>query len=418
MAEKKKTRGRVAKSDKPTSKLSVKLKAKSEVKSNVVKPKVAKKVKAKATIKEPIKEVVVESPKAIKPIRVEKEKKEEEVIQFFKDSIVEPKQTIDENIMSDIKDPIIDSIESPTEPTTTSDSKGQSWSPFGDNIESKTYRTPPVASSAIADISEPMFAAPTYDEIIQEENAQVAEAAAEGQPDQPSSAFSNEALADGSAADNKGGAEHLAKTVMGVYKGLNGLLINKTKVSERDMLKKSEEYGFPIHQTAPVDATTRVSYSDVIESYNQQVDESLEYDDDFHAEAEPLMTQIFETKNIGMSPEQRLGFLFVQDIGMKLYMMKEMKDRVSDLTEYFATVHQKESGGSVEMQSRPEEDVRERRPDPIREEEPQMEAVEEDEPFQIEPQQEPSMLSREVTVEKHSNLTVNQSDLKVLDTDG
>lgn len=406
MAEKKKTRGRAAKVLKPKADLKGKLKDKTPKK--VVETKVEKP-----------KSKVLKVDKLRKP-KIEEEKNPKDVINFFKES-VEPNPSIEEKTipieketsMSDIVDPVIDAeTPTPLEPTTSASSKGQSWSPFGDNIESKTYRTPPVARDNIPEISEPMFAAPTYDEIMKEENEKNAETLIEGS-EAPTSAssFSNEALEDGSSKDNKGGAEHLAKTVMGVYKGLNGLLINKTKVSERDMIKKSDEHGFPIHQTAPVDANTRVSYSDVIESYNQQVDESLEYDDDFHAEAEPLMTEIFESKNIGMSPEQRLGFLFVQDIGMKLYMMKEMKDRVSDLTEYFATVHQKEQG-NVTMEARPnEEDTRQRRPDPVREEH-----IEEEKEPQEEAQH--SVLEADFTVDKHPNLTVNKADLKILDLDG
>ena len=144
-------------------------------------------------------------------------------------------------------------------------------------------------------------------------------------------------IEDADKKTKRAAAKHLATTVLGAYRELNNLAKKWVQVDEEKLMHKAALGNFnmdvlevQIPLTDDIIPKT-VSIKEFLDDLNESAEEVYEVTEEFENEARPLLIEIFMRKNWGLTPEQRLLSLFVQDSIPKISALVSFKIQVNQL---------------------------------------------------------------------------------------
>ena len=162
---------------------------------------------------------------------------------------------------------------------------GSSYNPFGESVEEKAYRTPQVATAeSIADIDEPAFVKPTYDDLVTA-NESVAQNNEDGEQTQEEKQgldrFSQDEIKELPNEDKEAAAEGLAQVMLGIYGFGCKSLGHLSKISDKKLKNLEAEGLLDTTMRVPIDRHTTASVRQIVDSMNAQADDAFEVTDDF-----------------------------------------------------------------------------------------------------------------------------------------
>lgn len=128
-----------------------------------------------------------------------------------------------------------------------------------------------------------------------------------------------------SKKETKAAAEHAADMAINVYEWIHQLGNSALQVSDRKLTKLQAEGQLNLNVMIQYDMGKTVTAGEFISEYNQQVSNMLVVSDEFKEEVKPLLVEIFTKRGIGLTVEQRLGFIVAKDLGTKLVMFMQQK---------------------------------------------------------------------------------------------
>lgn len=279
--------------------------------------------------------------------------------------VEEPIEEVEETIVEDTKEEVVEeTIEEPKEEvkeepkddiydlnSKSESNLGGSYNPFGESVEEKAYRTPEIASAqSIADIEEPSFQKPSYDDLVEaNENNN------EGNDEEPVEKtgldrFSQEEIKELPDADKEAAAEGLSQVVLGIYgmgcKQLGAL----TKISDKKLSKLESEDLIDTSMRVPIDKSTTASVRQIVDSINSQAEDAFEVTDDFKEKALPVMTSVFKKRGWGVTDEQNLLIMFGMDIAQKVTIVAQMRSAANYQLDAFMKMYQAQKGSSRPVQ--------------------------------------------------------------------
>ena len=240
------------------------------------------------------------------PEPVEKDIEKEKEVQDFVADGIEPSDKVD---ISDVdytkEEPKVEAPKSPI---------GQSYNPFAESVEEKAYRNVKVEESPmIQDIAEPVFEKPTFQDLVRENQDQVEEDGIGGSDDP----FAQDEVSELPDKQKEDAAKGLVEQTLNMYalgcKGLGSL----AKIKEKNVNRLAQEGAIDMNLRIPIDAYTSVSIPQVVQGFNNEIDDTFQVDDDFKDSVRPAMTRVFVKRGWGMTDEQQLLLAFGMDLAQK-----------------------------------------------------------------------------------------------------
>ena len=183
------------------------------------------------------------------------------------------------------------------------------YNPLGQNVEEKAYTKANIkVSGNIPDISEPVFAPPTLEELdLTEGEEQDAEDPVFGQQD----------LNDLPPKEKEQASAQLVELVLQGYSALHAFGQKFATINDQKLYEKQAKGEIDLSMHIPISETKSVGVVDFIESYNQEISETLSVDDEFKESVRPVMERIAAKKGYGLSDEQFLLVMFGKDVIQK-----------------------------------------------------------------------------------------------------
>ena len=227
---------------------------------------------------------------------------------------------------------------------TDSDSVGNSYNPFSENVVDRKYASPPIANNITDEIEEPSFRPPSYDDIMAERSSAESENITENNP----FLNPNPAVNEMDSQDQKIACEMLVDTCLEGYEQLHQLAQWSAKVSEEDLMEKQMQGKIDLHtQKVPISEDgEEVTLGEFLNTYNEQCTEALSYDKSFGEKVKPAMLRVFMKNGWGMSDGQYLGFMFGKDIVTKtsiVYSLKKSLNMTMTMIEKQYKIYKKEN---------------------------------------------------------------------------
>lgn len=338
----------------------------------------------------------------------------------------EPIEEVEETIVEGTKEEVVEeTIEEPKEESKVEQPKddiydlnsksesnlGGSYNPFGESVEEKAYRTPEIASAqSIADIEEPNFQKPSYDDLVEaNENNN------EGNDEEPVEKtgldrFSQEEIKELPDADKEAAAEGLSQVVLGIYgfgcKQLGAL----TKISDKKLSKLEDEDLIDTSMRVPIDKSTTASVRQIVDSINSQAEDAFEVTDEFKEKALPVMTSVFKKKGWGVTEEQNLLIMFGMDIAQKVTIVAQMRSAANYQLDAFMKMYDAQKGASRPVEFKASETTES--PSSMDTRPTASQVVPENDIVERPKKSEPSIVASE-----NPDLKVSESDLAQVDVD-
>lgn len=133
--------------------------------------------------------------------------------------------------------------------------------------------------------------------------------------------FHNPAYDNMSKKAQKESARKMAKTIVDAYENINNVIrdnIVKTDMSKLQMKAIKGEFDMDaLNVELPISDTETITVGEIIDETNQSAQEIFTCTPEFNEETEDLWTEVLKEKGLGMSPIQRLTWLYVEDLGKK-----------------------------------------------------------------------------------------------------
>jgi len=195
------------------------------------------------------------------------------------------------------------------------------YSPLDEPVKQRDYTTPNIDSSNLeAELEEPTFNAPNFDDFNSEE----------AEPNSFNPAIDN--------LDKKEQAyatEQMVDTVLDVY-GKAHLLANRvTKLKEDKIAKSMEDGEIDPSLQVPIDEQgNTLGLMEYVQEYNSQLSDAIKLEDDFVQKVKPPMIRVFQKKGLAMTDEQFLLFAFGSDIvtkGAMVYQLVKQNNKLIDM---------------------------------------------------------------------------------------
>ena len=290
---------------------------------------------------------------------------------------------------------------------------GSSYNPFGESVEEKAYRTPQVATAeSIADIDEPAFIKPTYDDLVTANEGVVQNNEDGEQPQEEKQGldrFSQDEIKELPNEDKEAAAEGLAQVMLGVYGFGCKQLGHLSKISDKKLKGLEAEGLLDTTMRVPIDRHTTASVRQIVDSMNTQADDAFEVTDEFKQKALPVMASVFQKRGWGVTEEQNLLIMFGMDIAQKVTIVAQMRSAANYQLEAFMKMYDTQQSSSRPVDfATPEGDV----PKP-KDTMPQASQVVEEEPkISKNAKAESSMVAND-----NPDIKVSEKDLAQLDVD-
>jgi hypothetical protein len=228
--------------------------------------------------------------------------------------------------------------------TTDSNSVGNSYNPFSENVIKREYSSPPIADNITNEIEEPSFRPPSYDDIMTERSSAENEKITENNPFLNPNPVVNEM----DSQDQKIACEMLVDTCLDGYEQLHQLAQWSAKVDEQDLMEKQMQGKIDLQtQKIPISEDgEEVTLGEFLNTYNEQCTEALSYDKSFGEKVRPAMIRVFTKNGWGMSDGQYLAFMFGKDIVTKtsiVYSLKKSLNMTMTMIEKQYKIYKKEN---------------------------------------------------------------------------
>ncbi|NJL75294.1 MAG: hypothetical protein HC892_09950 [Saprospiraceae bacterium] len=141
------------------------------------------------------------------------------------------------------------------------------------------------------------------------------------QPQQERGQVTNPDFKEMSPKAQKESARALAKTIVGAYANMNNIIrdhLVKTDINKLQTQALQGKFDMDVLTVElPMSETETIQVGEVIQQTNSGADEVFTCSDEFNEETEELWVEILKERGIGMTPIQRLTYLYVEDIGKK-----------------------------------------------------------------------------------------------------
>ena len=214
------------------------------------------------------------------------------------------------------------------------------FNPLGESVNEKSYTRPNVNISQDdldAPIPEPMFTPPNIS----------SNDGTNGQPKKEKNYEQfNPKMEELPKKDKKEGARYVAETIVGIYSFL-WEMANKSILFNENKLAKLEADGeIDLNMMLPVGDGQVVTIREFAEEYNRQNDGALKVSQEFMDEVLPVLTQILEKRGIGMTPEQKVLYLFAKDSIQKGLVLYQMMGIQREMLKFWREEKLTRSGGS------------------------------------------------------------------------
>lgn len=235
-------------------------------------------------------------------------------------------------------------VDTPKKQTTDSNSVGDSYNPFSENVIKRDYSSPPIADNITNDIDEPIFRPPSYDDIMTERSSAENEKISDNNPFLNPNPVVNEM----DSQDQKIACEMLVDTCLDGYEQLHQLAQWSAKVDEGELMEKQMQGKIDLQtQKIPISEDgEEVSLGEFLNTYNEQCTEALAYDKSFGEKVRPAMIRVFMKNGWGMSDGQYLAFMFGKDIVTKtsiVYSLKKSLNMTMTMIEKQYKIYKKEN---------------------------------------------------------------------------
>ena len=289
--------------------------------------------------------------------------------------------------------------------------EGPKYSPLGESVTEKEYRTPKVENSAsIGDIDEPYFERPTLDDLVQS-NAEDS-----GESDNP---FAQPEINEMSSVAQEESAKGLVEMSLNLYslgcKGMGGL----AKIPEKRLNKLIEEGAIDVGLRVPIDRYNTASVPEIVDNFNSEVGDAFVVSEEFKEEVRPIMTRVFVKNGWGMTDEQQLMMLFGMDIVQKGSVVLQMRKAAQFQLDTFMEMTDISNQRNAQFEaSQPAQEPDISQPQPGAEEvDESSEVVPEKENEEILESPIEDKIGASMTQKINNDIQVNQSDLDQVDVD-
>jgi hypothetical protein len=287
--------------------------------------------------------------------------------------------------------------------------EGTKYSPLGESVTEKEYRTPKVENTAsVGEIDEPYFERPTLDDLVQS-NAEDS-----GENDNP---FAQPEINEMSTAAQEESAKGLVEMSLNLYslgcKGMGSL----AKIPEKKLNKLVEEGTIDIGLRVPIDRYNTASVPEIVDNFNNEVGDAFVVSEEFKEEVRPIMTRVFVKNGWGMTDEQQLMMLFGMDIVQKGSVVLQMRKAAQFQLDTFMEMTEINNSRNATFEPSPppvEPDISENQPQP-EEEVVETPVAEENEEILESPIED--KIGASMTQKINDDIQVNQADLDQVDVD-
>jgi len=268
-------------------------------------------------------------------------KKVKEVQDFVSEGMIKNEPS-PENI--DISD--VDYVE-----PATKNRLGESYNPFAESVEEKAYRSVKLEDSSLAtEIAEPIFERPSFQDLLKENESQVEESGLGGDAGgEEANPFSQDEIRELPDKQQEDAAKGLVEQALNMYtlgcRGLGTL----AKIKESKVDKLAGEGLIDLNLQVPIDAHTSVSVPQVVQGFNNEIDDTFSVDDDFKESVRPAMTRVFVKKGWGMTDEQQLMLAFGMDIAQKGAILMKLRKEGNMQIERFIEITEISRGRNVQF---------------------------------------------------------------------
>jgi hypothetical protein len=178
---------------------------------------------------------------------------------------------------------------------------------------------------------------------------------------------SNPGLSEATPSQKKKAAEHMADTIIAAYVQINSFASEYTKFDEGKMKFKAMQGKFDMAVMGiniPIsDDGDFMPLREFLDEINREADNIFTVSDEFKEEARPLLIEVFKKKGWGMTPEQRLLFMMLEDLTPKIIGVFTIKSSIKQVINIGTALYEQNSnspqqegghqdeGGDIGMQS-------------------------------------------------------------------
>lgn len=205
-------------------------------------------------------------------------------------------------------------------------SKLNGYNPLGQNVEEKEYTKANIkVTGNIPDISEPVFAPPTLEELDLTEGEE---------QEQEDAVFGQQNLNDLPPKEKKEANAQLVELVLQGYGALHTFGQKFATISDQKLYEKQAKGEIDLRMNIPISETQSVGVVDFVDSYNKEIAETLSVDEEFKESVRPVMERIAAKKGYGLSDEQFLLVMFGKDIIAKtagVFSLKKQLDKTLEI---------------------------------------------------------------------------------------
>ena len=211
------------------------------------------------------------------------------------------------------------------------------YNPLMENVVERDYSTPQVAVGDVADIDEPSFVPPSYEDIIADRQQE--QVHSEPNPfENPNPAFNE--LED---KDKKIATESLVDTCLDAYEQLHKYAEYVIKVDEDELMQKQIDGKLDLNTEMPVSENgDTMTLGEFVGQYNEQSSTAIKYDKEFGYKVRPAMIRVFMKRGWGMSDEQFLLYMFGKDIAVKVGIMYSLNKTINSTLATMEKIHKRQ----------------------------------------------------------------------------
>jgi hypothetical protein len=197
------------------------------------------------------------------------------------------------------------------------------YNPLGESVKERSYTKPNIDGANLeADIDEPVFAPPSFQDMQEPTGFEAAE-------EQP---FANPAMNDLDDKDKKYATEQMVDTVLDGYEKITGLANNLVQIKDRKIQEMVSKGEIDPRTRIPIDASgNSITISEFVQDYNEQTAEAIQTTPEFKKKVRPAMVRVFEKRGIGMTDEQFLMYMFGTDMVQKGAVVFSLRNNMQNM---------------------------------------------------------------------------------------
>lgn len=192
------------------------------------------------------------------------------------------------------------------------------YSPLNAPVKERAYTQHHVVDSQVlADLDEPTFMPPSFNESEEDEEETVREPL-------------NQAYSELSGKEKTTGAKVMVDVTLDIYSKLCSFMGKLPQISEEKVERLIAEGEIDPSIQIPTEAGN-LGIKEYAEEYNGSIREAFEVTDEFKETVSPIMERVFKKRGIGMTDEQSLAYYFITDFGTKGYQVFALRRTTNNL---------------------------------------------------------------------------------------